>query len=244
MLGHGLIVPARKRIGEEPEWMDLPDRDPAVLAGCLKDLARLNRLFGGIRLTVEALEDLSGNLLPGSELEILDIATGGGDFPRAMADWAKRRGLRARVLATDLDPEMLELAARGGDAGGTVEFAAADARRLPFADESFDVVTCSLTLHHFDPEEAVVVLKEMCRVARVGVIVNDLVRSRCGIWAAWLASRAVSRNPFIRHDAPLSVSRAYTKREMAALAARTGMGPVRFRGALGYRAVMVAGGTR
>lgn len=221
--------------------MNLPGRDPAVLAECLEDLARLNRLFGGIRLTTRALEEITGGMPEGSAIEILDVATGGGDFPRAIADWAKRRGLKARILATDLDPEILGMAARGGSAGGAIEFAGADVFALPFPNRSFDVVTSSLMLHHFDPEAAVGALREMRRVAREAVVVNDLVRSRYGIWAAALASRAVSRNPFIRHDAPLSVRRAYTRREMAALATRAGLVPAQFRGALGYRTVMVAG---
>lgn len=230
------LWPART---DEPELMDLPGQDPAVLADCLDDLHRVNRWLGGIRLTIRALERLTGDLPPSVGLAIIDLATGGADVPRAMASWAKRRGLRARILATDLSPEILSMAARGSP---TIEFAVADARRLPFPDRSFDVATCSLALHHLDPDDAVLMLGEMGRVARRGVIVNDLVRSWFGYAGAWLIARALSSNPLFRHDAPLSVRRAYTRREMRALAARAGLGPIRFYGFLGYRVAMVAGG--
>ena len=224
----------------EEEWMDLPGQDPALVAECLDDLRRLNRFTGGVFLTIRALGRLTLDLAPGAGLEILDVATGGGDFPRAMAAWAGRRGLRTRILATDLSPEILGQAARGAPPG--IEFAVADARRLPFDDGAFDVAASSLLLHHLEPDDAVAMLKEMRRVARRGVIVNDLVRSWVGYLGALVVPRAMSKNPLFRHDAPLSVRRAYTRREMAALAARAGIGPVRFYGFPGYRVVMTAEG--
>ena len=231
------LRPAR---AHEEEWMDFPDQDLALLAECLDDLRRLNRWSGGLSLTIRALRHLTRELAPGAELKIIDVATGGADFPRAMAAWARCRKLQARVLATDLNSKILALAAY--NAPPDVEFAVADARRLPFADGSFDVATCSLVLHHLEPDDAVRVLGEMRRVARRGVIVNDLVRSWVGYLGALVVPRAMSKNPLFRHDAPLSVRRAYTKGEMAALAARAGLGPVRFRGLPGYRLTMTAVG--
>jgi hypothetical protein len=78
-------LPLRPARSHEEEWMDLPNQDPALVDECLNDLRRLNRFTGGISLTVFALTHLTRELSPGSCLEILDVATGGGDFPRAMA---------------------------------------------------------------------------------------------------------------------------------------------------------------
>lgn len=233
-------LPLRPVRAHEEEWMDLPGQDPALMAECLDDLRRLNRFTGGVSLTVFALGRLTRELAPGAGIEILDVATGGGDFPRAMAAWAGRRGLRARILATDLNPEILARAARGAPPG--IEFAVADARRLPFDDEAFDVATCSLLLHHLEPDDAVAMLREMRRVSRCGVIVNDLLRSWVGYLGGLVVPRIMSRNPLFRHDAPLSVRRAYTKDEMTTLAERAGLGPVRFRGLPGYRVTMTTGG--
>ncbi len=231
-------LPLRPARAHEEERMDLPDQDSALVEGCLDDLRRLNRWSGGVRLTISALGRLTRDFAPGTGLKIVDLATGGADFPRAMAAWAARRGLRARILATDLNPQILDLAARGAPPG--IEFAVADARRLPFDDGAFDVATCSLLLHHLEPDDAVAMLKEMRRVARRGVIVNDLLRSWVGYLGAHLATRAMSKNPLFRHDAPLSVRRAYTRGEMATLAARAGLALVAFRGLPGYRVAMTA----
>ena len=234
-------LPLRPVRTHEEEWMDLPGQDPALVDECLEDLRRLNHFTGGIFLTLRALGRLTPEFALGDNLEILDVATGGGDFPRAMAAWAERRGLRAHILATDLSPEILGRAARGKSPPG-MEFAVADARRLPFDDGAFDVATCSLLLHHLEPDDAVLMLGEMRRVARRGVIINDLVRSWVGYLGGLVVPRMMSRNPLFRHDAPLSVRRAYTRDEMSALAARARLGPVRFYGLPGYRITMTAGG--
>jgi SAM-dependent methyltransferase len=99
-----------------------------------------------------------------------------------------------------------------------------DARAVPLPAESFDVVLCSLSLHHFSPGDAVLVLREMNRLARHGFILSDLRRDRIGYAAAWLGSRATSRNRLTRNDAPLSVLRAYTPDELDDLLRQAGIG--------------------
>jgi hypothetical protein len=84
-------------------------------------------------------------------------------------------------------------------------------------------VTCSLALHHFDPAGAVQVLREMNRLCRTGFIVNDLRRGAIGYGATWLASRLTTRNRLTRHDAPLSVRRAYTPIELRSLLDEAGV---------------------
>ena len=230
-------LPRPSRV-DELELMDRPGQDPALVAGNLADLRRVNRWFGGSRLTIQAIERLTRDLGPGDRLAILDLATGGADIPVAIAAWAQRRGVRPWIVASDLSRDILRLARR--DDPTVVAFAVADARCLPFPDRSFDVAVCSLALHHLRPDEAVSMLAEMGRVARRGVIVNDLVRHWLGLLGAWLMGRTLTSNPLTRHDAPLSVRRAYTRAEMADLAARAGLRPIRFDGFLGYRVAMTA----
>ena len=133
---------------------------------------------------------------------------------------------------------MLDIASRH-PAAATLRYTAADARALPFADCSFDVALCSLSLHHMRPGDAVRMLAELRRVARLGLVVNDLVRCWHGLVGAWLFGNVLSRNPLTRHDAPLSFRRAYTVTEMQALAREAGLDEVRFRGFFGFRVCML-----
>jgi ubiquinone/menaquinone biosynthesis C-methylase UbiE len=104
--------------------------------------------------------------------------------------------------------------------------ATADGRTLPYPDDSFDVVHTSLVIHHLDPADAVALLREMRRVSRRGVVVNDLRRG----WHYWLGARLLAwigtRNRFSRHDGPLSVRRAYSAGELRALLAVAGLRPI------------------
>ena len=117
---------------------------------------------------------------------------------------------------------MLAIARRRTGGDDRLTFVRGDGGRLPFADGSFDVVTCTLALHHFEPEPARALLREMRRVARMTPIVGDLRRSAPAYAATWVYARVTSRNRLTRHDAPLSVRRAYTPREAVALAREAG----------------------
>ncbi len=116
-----------------------------------------------------------------------------------------------------------------------------DGRSLPFADRSFDVAHVSLVIHHLEPDAAVGLLREMARVARLGIVVNDLVRSRPAWIGAWLLGRLLTRNRYTRHDGPLSVRRAYTVAELTGLIASAGLRVEGVaRGPWGHRVALVA----
>ena len=101
-------------------------------------------------------------------------------------------------------------------------FVQADARQLPLRSQEADLVFCSLALHHFSDEDALTVLGEMTRVARVGAACVDLVRSRLAAIGIWLLTTFIIHDPMVRHDARLSVRRAFTAKEMNTLARRAG----------------------
>jgi ubiquinone/menaquinone biosynthesis C-methylase UbiE len=159
----------------------------------------------------------------GQVVTILDLATGSGDIPVAISRWAKRRGVRIEIVASDYSDDILDLARKHIGNHSDITLACHDARSIPLPDSQFDIVLCSLSLHHFPPDEAVQVLKEMHRLSRVGFILNDLRRSRLGYIAAWIAARLTTRNRLTRNDAPLSVLRAYTPKELRELLLEAGI---------------------
>lgn len=191
--------------------------DTDALTDNLRDIRRANRWLGGTRAVLSALAPLLPPTDDGQPISILDVATGSADIPVALADWAERRGLNIRIVATDFQPEVLAVA-RASERPGRIIVERADALDLPYPDRAFDVVTLSLALHHFEPEDALRVLREMGRVGRRTLIVSDLERSRLGLAGAWLFGRLLTTNPMTRNDAPLSVRRAYTRPEALALA--------------------------
>jgi len=220
-----------RRLVDHLEHLDGALADRPTLEGNLRDLARINRLFGGTRLSIDAVHALaerSGPAARAATIRVLDVGTGAADIPIALTRtspaWA-----RVEVTATDARREILDAAARispslvGSD---SVTLAQADGRSLAYPDDSFDVAHASLVLHHLSRNDAVAFLAELSRVARIGVVVNDLARSRLSWLGAWLVLHALTRNPWTLHDGVLSVRRAWTLGEAQALARDAGLRPV------------------
>jgi ubiquinone/menaquinone biosynthesis C-methylase UbiE len=225
-------------IGAE-ELLDGPLDDRATLIGNLRDLARVNRRLGGVDLSARAIDTLT----PGrSPIDVLDVGTGGADIPLALIERGRAAGRLVRVTGVDSRPEVLEAAARADrrvTATGELALHVADGGALPFPDGSFDVVHASLLVHHLEPDAAHSALREMARVARLGVVLNDLVRGRAAWAGAWALAHLATRNAFTRHDAPLSVRRAYSVAELTALLAAAGIRVERrFDGPFGHRVAL------
>ena len=205
------------------ELLDQVGHDPAELAANLQDIRTVNRLAGGVATVLRHLPGLLGHVPRDHPVEILDLATGCGDIPLSLVAWADRQSRPLHLTVTDRSPEILGEARRTLAGVPGVTFTVCDARAVPFPDDSFDVVLCSLSLHHFAPGEAMQVLREMDRLSRTGFILNDIRRCIAGFVAAWAASRVATRNRLTRHDMPLSVLRAYTPDELRALLRQAGI---------------------
>ena len=199
------------------ELLDGDGHDRAELAVNFRDIRRVNQLLGGTATILRHLPQLIDRVPGAGPISILDLATGSADIPVAVVRWATERGRAVSITASDSSDEILELARHEIAGRPEISLVRCDARWAPLPDRQFDIVLCSLSLHHFTPEDAVLVLREMDRLSRYGFILNDLRRGRLGYIAARAAARATTRNRLTRHDAPLSVLRAYTPSELKLL---------------------------
>ena len=222
------------------ELMDEPAQDRGELERSLADIRAVNRWLGGTRVVLHHLEELFERH-PRPSYRILDVATGSGDIPLRVARWARERDVQVEIVATDNHATTLELARAHTAQEPAVRTETADALALPWPDDSFDVALLSTALHHFDDErDCLRVLREMHRVSRIGLIVNDLARSRTALLGArLLAATAWRTHPVTRHDGPLSVRRAFTPDELRALAARAGFQEAEVRAHVPFRVALV-----
>lgn len=197
------------------ELLDAEHLDLLELRRNLREMAMLNRLPGGIGDSVRAVERL---LDEQTEATVLDVGTGSGDFVKRL-----RRRRHVEVIASDLRPEILEIAARNLAGTNNVSLLNADARAIPLGDGEVDVAHASLLMHHFDPDDAIAALAEMRRVSRLGVVINDLRRGLLPFAMTAAAVLTLSRGAYTRHDGVLSARRAYTLAELDTLAAKAGL---------------------
>ncbi len=195
--------------------MDGPVESTEELRGNLRDIERANRWLGGTSTIKRHLSFYAVH-------SIVDIGCGACDIPLVLLASAARSGRPLAITCVDASSQMLDIARERAGQASPLTFVQAFGETLPFVDRNFDVAMCNLTLHHFDPQPAVQMLREMRRVSRFTPLVCDLRRTPIGIIGAWVFSRLVSRNRLTRYDAPLSARRAYTPLEAYSLARDAG----------------------
>ncbi|HYB70752.1 MAG TPA: methyltransferase domain-containing protein [Candidatus Bathyarchaeia archaeon] len=206
------------------EIIDGPNPVPfAEMACCMTDISRVNGLFGGRMVTMIHVRKLLADLPADRLVTVLDVGTGAGDIPRALVRWARREGRRIRVFALDRDAATLQIAARIVREYPEITFLRGDALALPIRPGAVDLTISAMTLHHLEPDAGARYLVEMDRAARVGFVVNDLVRSRIAHAVVWLITRFITRSAISRHDGPLSVRRSYTPPEVDRLCEEAGL---------------------
>jgi 2-polyprenyl-3-methyl-5-hydroxy-6-metoxy-1,4-benzoquinol methylase len=184
-------------------------------------LVGVNRWLGGHRASIARFGAFARGWPPGSRIDVLDVACGAGDTARALVAWGRARGIDLSVTATDVSLPALDYARRTGTRDARLRFVCDDVRQPAWRDRAFDYVTCGLFFHHLTDEEILAALASFDRLARRGIVVNDLRRS----WRAWLWSWLITWpfHPILHHDGPLSVRRALTPGELGALAERAGL---------------------
>lgn len=221
----------------QPELMDNPDIDPDDHARALVGLSRLNRISGVSMVMYSRIRKLA-NARRSKSLRVLDVASGAGDLPVDWAIRAKRDGLALDITTVDISATAAEKQRALAEANG-VEINALTldcvSGRLP---PGFDVVCCSLFMHHLDPPEVQKVLQSMQTATDSAMIVCDLDRSYLNLALVTAASRLVTRSPIVHFDAAASVRAAYTSGEFAELATQALQRPVRVQRLFPCRFVM------
>ena len=205
----------------QPEIMDEETVDQETADEIYRYLASINRLFGGVSGTITRFKSFSRSWRPGERIEVLEIACGAADVPRALIAWGRAHGFDLRVTATDILPSAVDYARRLGPADERLRLACADVTRPPFTQGAFDYVTCGLFFHHLTDDQIVTALRAFDYLATRGIVVNDLVRSRRAYAWTWLFTWPF--HPILHHDGPLSIRRALKPGEMKQLAEAAGL---------------------
>jgi len=206
-----------------PELMDDPGLNADLHHAALRGLRRINLVSRGTDMLWSKLRHVARK--PRTRpLRVLDVACGGGDFVVGITKRAAKSRVPLEIDGCDISPRAVEyaskLAAREGI--GHRSFFVADAIRDQLPDD-YDVVMCSLFLHHLDEEDATQLLKQMASACRHRVLVSDLRRTRIGYTLAVVGCRLLTRSPVVHTDGPLSVRAAWSDAEVRSLAAAAGM---------------------
>lgn len=243
-----------------PELLDTDSGTPAEIAGSIADLRLINRWFGGVSTTRTLIQTVA-RMIGKSEFSVLEVAAGDGSLAEDVRASLRVQGIRLNVTLLDRaashlpafpnsnDEKPLSSRAKPDDSqsesSGVVEGPAfgggivADALNLPFPDSAFDLISCSLFVHHLSPEQVTTFARESLRVCRHAVLVNDLIRDPLHL-ALVYAGTPLYRSRITRHDAPASVRQAYTIEEMRQFFQQAGAASVEIQRHYFYRMGVIA----
>ncbi len=217
------MVTGLKQRQRSRELMDDPDLEKSLHVQALRSLARTNS-WGATRRHVWRAVTRLAHERGLAQLRVLDVASGAGDLAIWLARTGQRKGLNLDVDGCDISEVAVGFATRRAHDGNCVNvtFFPCDILHESSLDP-YDLVMCSLFLHHLDDDRAVTLLTKMARLARHGIIVDDLDRTLAGYLLAWWGARLLTRSPVVHIDGPLSVRAAFTEDEVRRLAGRAGL---------------------
>jgi 2-polyprenyl-3-methyl-5-hydroxy-6-metoxy-1,4-benzoquinol methylase len=198
MIGHERVV-RHELLDEQP---------PHIAVHSLRDLVRINRLLGGHAALRKTLARI---VRPGEAFTMLDVGAASGDMGRVV----RRQYAQAQITSLDYRVHHLSAAESPRVVG--------DAFHLPFESRAFDIVHCSLFLHHFSDEAVVRLLRAFGIVAKRHVVVSDLERHLLAYYFLPATKWLFGWHPITLHDGPISVAAAFRKGELRRLAAQAGL---------------------
>jgi len=219
---------------DQDELMDDFSIQDERLTDALEQLRPVNQWLGGYDTTMSVIAPFlkaKSKENPEQTIRILDIGTGIGDFPEYIVRWAAAQSppIDVEITAIDANPvtvayansalqQRLPLALQA-----KIKIEVADALSLPYADDQFDVAIAAMFLHHFAHENAVQIGRSMQRVAKQGILINDLHRHPLAYYGIYALTRLLPAVEMVRNDAPLSVLRGFKYAELEHIAKDAGL---------------------
>jgi ubiquinone/menaquinone biosynthesis C-methylase UbiE len=196
---------------EEEEIMDdLSDNSPS-LHRALKELDIINKWLGGNAITLNATFK---NLLkdPQKTYKIADLGCGSGEILLRVAKWARKHNIKVELMGFDANPNVIDYAEKHCAGYPEISFHTENILEEAFQSRSFDVLLCTLFLHHFKDELLIPLMAQFKKQSDV-VIINDLHRHWFAYYSILWITRLFSKSTMVQNDACLSVWRSFTKED-------------------------------
>jgi SAM-dependent methyltransferase len=196
------------------EVMDDLNCSGSVLNQSLRELEFINATLGGNAVTLSALNRLFKGKDKKAVYAIADLGCGGGDMARHILNWGKRHGYLFKVFGIDANPNVIEFARKNISAHPEIQFQTLNIFSEEFDRINVDVVIGTLFYHHFRSEELVAFFRKLRSQAKLAIIINDIHRHPLAYYSIKYLTAIFSKSSMVQNDAPLSVARAFTRREL------------------------------
>ncbi len=178
------------------------------------DLDRVNTLLGGYKITLEGIDRILSSGCFAQPVSIIDIGCGNGSMLREVAKMGKQKGIKMRLTGVDANKHAIEIAKEESTEYPGIHFEVRDVTSPDFRAERVDIVLCTLTLHHFNDQEIINLMTIFSTITRMGIVINDLHRSRIAYYLFEIFSRIFIQNDISRKDGLTSILRSFKKQEL------------------------------
>ena len=199
---------------EDPEIMDDFALEGEQLTDALDKIAKINQLLGGNTLTLSGVKKLISKIPKTQMITIVDLGCGNGDMLRTLVDYAARNQLNFKLIGIDANPFTVNYAINSSIKYPNIEYLSEDIFETNFKNIKFDIALCTLTLHHFKDNEISRIVEILERNARLGIVVNDLHRSKIAYRLFQMIAVVFKLNEMSREDGLTSILRGFKKDEL------------------------------
>ncbi len=199
--------------------MDAADLGADTYARVLTDLAKVNRWTFTARPTLDFVRRAVGDR---QSFTLLDVGFGDGDMLRAIAHWARKRGIQASLTGIDLNPRSAPIARLATPDHLDIAYLTGD--YLDQVDRGFDLIISSQVAHHMSPEQLHTFLRTMETKARRGWLISDLHRHFFSYHGYPLLAHIMGWHRIVREDGQLSIARSLRPAEWRSILAEAGLG--------------------
>lgn len=200
---------------EKQEIMDDPNLDLLTLKDVFIDINKVNTILNGYAVTLKAIEKML-DTHPQNSYTLMDLGCGDGDMLKQIAHYFKARTASLNLIGIDLNENAIKIATENCKAFPNISFLRQDVLTWDTDAPSCDILLCTLTMHHFSEEEISIFLKKIIQLPRIGIIINDLQRSKLSYFLFKVFSTVFIRTDIAKYDGLLSIKRAFTKLELIA----------------------------
>jgi 2-polyprenyl-3-methyl-5-hydroxy-6-metoxy-1,4-benzoquinol methylase len=215
-------MPDYTRRSEQIEIMDDLDISGDIIDVTLRELETINLLLGGNHVTLNGIAKLIKDRDPKEKLVIADLGCGSGDILKLVRKMLNKKGYSAQLIGIDANENITTYATKHSTREDNIIFEAIDIFSPAFAQKRFDIVTGTLFFHHFTSEQLVGFLRQLKDQVRIGIVINDIHRHWFAYRAITLLTRYFSKSYMVKHDAGVSVMRAFRKKELEEIIRKAG----------------------
>jgi len=208
-----MIVDTTNR-SEAAEAMDDFSMKGEVLRDALDKIARINQLLGGNKVTLKGFKQLIDKQEKEREITILDVGCGNGDMLRFLAGYANSNQLSFKLTGVDANAFTIGYARKLSANYANISYRCSDIFEELKQDQTYDVILCTLTLHHFKNPELLQLMEKFKNKANMGIVVNDLHRSAAAYYLFSAICFVFRLNKMSRDDGLISILRGFTKGEL------------------------------